>query len=128
MGSKTVLHTFETDMPFEQVKDAVCRSLMMLGGAQQDMGQMINITQGSFGVSNAFTAQIDAQVSIRQINERKYEVLGMINWKPASIVWICLGIGFFVFGILWVVPLLYLFVDPTPAYQQALYRIPSLLE
>jgi hypothetical protein len=128
MGSKTVFYTFDSDKPIEIVKDALKRSMMFLGGTMQDLGQMITITQGNNGVGNAFTAELNANVNLRCVSEKKYEVFCTIEWKPSSIVWICLVVGFFVFGILWIIPLLYLFVDPTTAYQQALYRVPSLLQ
>ena len=128
MGSKTVFYSFDTNRSYAEVKEATQRSLMMLGGTQQDLGQVITIQQGNIGVGNAFTAEMQADVNIRQVNPTKYEILCQINWKPSSIVWICLVVGFFIFGILWIIPLLYLFVDPVSAYQQAIFRIPSLLQ
>ena len=52
----------------------------------------------------------------------------MIVWNPNPLVWICLVVGFFVFGILWVVAALYLFVDPAPVYNRLMIQTERLLQ
>lgn len=100
---------------------------MFLGGTMMENAAGVQVTQGTSGVSFAFAANFDAMINIRQSAQNKYEFLGTVNWSPNGLFWACLIIGFFVFGILWIVPILYLFIDPTQAYQQAFFRIQSML-
>lgn len=127
MGSKTIFYTFDSDKPIVQVKDAMRRSLSFLGGTLIEQGDGFQLTQGINGVSFAFTANFTAYINLRKSSENKYEILGNVNWSLNTLSWACLIIGIFVLGVLWIVPLLYLFINPTDAYQQALMRIPSLL-
>ncbi len=127
MGSKTVFYTLDTDKPAEQVREALKKSFLLLGGTLLEQGDGIQIKQGTSGVSFAFAANFNAFISMRQTSPNKYEFFGTINWSPNGLFWACLIIGFFIFGILWIVPLLYLFIDPSTAYQQALFRTQSML-
>jgi hypothetical protein len=127
MGSKTIFYTLETDKPVEQVRESVKKSLMFLGGTVFEQGDGFQVKQGVTGVNFAFTANFDALINMRQSSPNKYEFFGTVNWSPNGLFWACLIIGFFIFGILWIVPLLYLFIDPSQAYQQALFRIQSML-
>ena len=127
MGSKTVFHTLETDKSLPQVREALMRSLMFLGGTLTGQGDGFQVMQGVNGTSLAFTAKMEAFVNVRQSAPNKYEFFGTLNWSPNGLVWACLIIGFFVFGILWIVPLLYQFVNPVQAYQQALFRVQGML-
>ena len=127
MASKTVFYTMETDKPLPQVRDALMRSLMFLGGTLVGQGDGFQVKQGVNGVGLAFTANVEAFVNVRQSAPNKYEFFGTLNWSPNGLVWACLIIGFFVFGILWIIPLLYQFVNPVQAYQQALFRVQGML-
>ena len=127
MGSKTVFYTLETDKPLSQVKEATKNSLMFLGGTLFEQGDGFQIKQGANGVNFAFAANLDAFVSVRQSAANKFDFFGTVNWSPNTLFWACLIIGVFVFGILWIIPLLYLFIDPSTAYQQALFRIQGML-
>lgn len=127
MGSKTVYFILDTDKSLEQVRDATQKSLSFLGGAVFQQGDNFQVKQGVNGVNFAFAANFDAVINLRQSGSNKYELLGTINWTPNTLFWACLIIGFFIFGILWIVPILYLFVDPTQAYQQAFLRIQGML-
>jgi hypothetical protein len=127
MGSKIVYYQFTTDQPIDVVMNAAKRSLMLVGGEMQAFGNNLNITQGNQGVNFAFTANLEAIVSVKEAPNDQIEVMANINWKPNGIFWACLIIGFFIFGILWIIPLLYLFLDPTSTYQQALFSIPNNL-
>jgi len=126
MGSKTVFYTMDSDKSVEQVRDAAKKSLLFLGGTLLEQREGFQIKQGTNGVNFAFAANFDALINVRQSAPNKYEFFATINWSPNSVFWVCLIIGFFVFGILWIIPLLYLFIDPSPAYQLALFRIQSL--
>lgn len=128
MGSKIVLTQINTTRSIEEVRTAVARSLMLLGGTVMNFGENIQVTQGVNGVNFAFAAKFEALINIRQAREGIYEVVANINWGPNSVFWICLIFGFFVFGTLWIVPLLYLFIDPSTAYQQTLYQVQMLLQ
>jgi hypothetical protein len=127
MGSKTVFFSLETNKSIEQIWQAIKESHVLLGGTVYQQGNGLQIKQGTAGVSFAFAANFDAFVNLRQSGENKYEIITTINWSPNGLLWACLVIGFFVFGILWIVPLLYLFIDPSQVYQQALFRAQSML-
>lgn len=127
MGNKTVFYTLETDKSLPQVREAAKKSLMFLGGTLFEQGDGFQVKQGTNGVNFAFAANVEAFVNVRQSASNKYEFFGTINWSPNTLFWVCLIVGIFVFGMLWIVPLLYLFIDPSQAYQQALFRIQGML-
>ncbi len=128
MGSKTVMYSLESDSSLEEVKNALKRSLIFLGGSMMDMGEGIQITQGVNEVKYAAGASLKAIITIQNPQPGKFNFFANITWSPNGVFWICLVVGFFVFGVLWIVPFFYLFIDPTPAYQQAFYRIPTFLK
>lgn len=127
MGSKTVFYTMETDKPMAQVREAIKKSLAFLGGTQFEQGDSFQVKQGTIGVNFAFAANFEALINMRQSAPNKYEFFGTINWSPNALFWVCLIVGFFVLGILWIVPILYFFIDPSQVYQQALFRIQNML-
>jgi hypothetical protein len=127
MGSKTIFHQLESDKTLDEVKMATQKSLMMMGGTVQPRGDGFQLLQANTGINFAFTADFDTFVSIRESKPGKFEILVNANWKPNVLFWICLIVGFFIFGILWIVPILYFFIDPTSAYQQALFTINNFL-
>lgn len=128
MGNKMVYYSMETDRPIEQVREALKNSLMLLGGTIYQQGDGFQVQDGVNGVNFAFAAKFDAIINVRPTAPNRYEFFGNVNWSPNGLFWACLIIGFFVFGILWLVPLLYLFIDPTSAYQAAFFRVQSLLD
>jgi hypothetical protein len=121
MGTKMVMSQISTRRTLPEVKDAVGRSLFMLGGAVTPAGDGFWVIQGTNGVNFAFAAKFDCYINIRQVREDLYEVMGTVNWSPNNVFWAFLVIGLFT-GIGLAVPLLYLFIDPTAAYTQALYQ------
>ena len=127
MGSKTVAVIIDSEKPYEQVKSAVRSSLSYLGGSVQENGDQFLVTQGTNNVNFAFNANFKAMINIRQVAPTRYEVFGTINWSPNGLFWVCFIVGFFLFGILWIDNLLYLFIDPTNAYTQALSHAQNLL-
>jgi len=127
MGSKTIFHQLESDKTLDEVKMATQKALMMMGGTVQPRGDGFQLLQATSGINYAFAAEFDSFVSIRESKPGKFEILVNANWKPNVLFWACLIIGFFIFGILWIVPILYLFIDPTSAYQQALFTINNFL-
>jgi hypothetical protein len=127
MGSKTVYYTLETDQPLDLVTEAAGRALTMVGGTIVPIAGGYEITQGVNGVNFAFTADFKAYVQVRAIDQRRYEVIANINWSPNAVFWVCLVVGVCVVGLLWIVSLLYFFIDPSSTYQQALYSIPNYL-
>lgn len=126
MGNKTIFYTLETDKSLSEVKEATKRSLMFLGGTLYEQGDTFQIKQGANGVNFAFTANIEAVINLRQSTPGKYEFFGTLNWSPNAMFWICLIAGF-VIVIPWLIPLLYLFIEPSNAYQQALFRVQGML-
>ena len=127
MASRTLYTQIETEKSLVEVKEAVKTAFRSVGGSIQESSTGMLIKQGVNGVSFAFTADVAAQINVRQVKENRFEVECLINWSMNALSWICLVVGIFIFGILWIVPLLYLFVKPDEAYQQALNRIYTYL-
>ena len=127
MGAKTFFHHVETDRTIEEVKEATQKTLMFLGGTIQQHGDNYQLLQAKNGITGAFAADFDSMVNVRESKKGQYEILVNVSWKPNTLFWICLVVGLFVFGILWVVPAMYLFIDPSSAYQQALFNINNFL-
>lgn len=123
MGTKVLTTQLNTDQPLAAVQEATITVLRSLGGSIQQNEIGFELTQASNGITFAFTANFKTLVNIRPLRRGGYEVECMVQWNPNGLFWFCLVVGIFVFGILWVVPLLYIFVDPTNAYQQTLYRL-----
>lgn len=126
MGTKTVFYTIESENSLAEMKAKIKQSLLFLGGTLVDYDAGFQLKQGTNGVNFAFAANFEAMINVRQSAPNKYEIWCAINWSPNTLFWICLAVGIFVFGILWIVPILYLFIDPTSAYQNALFRIQSM--
>lgn len=127
MGNKIIFHTLESKKSLVDIKAATKRSLSMLGGTLVEYESGFQLKQGATGVSYAFAANFDASINVRQIAPDKYELTGTIQWSPNGLFWGCLIVGAFVFGVLWIVPILYLFIDPMQAYQQAFIRVGGLV-
>lgn len=129
MGNKTIFYQVDADnKSLEEVKAATQKALSMLGGVIQDRGDGFQINQAKNNINFSFSADFETFVSIRESKPGKFEIFVNSNWKPNAIFWVCLVVGFFIFGILWIVPILYLFIDPTSAYQQALFTINNFLK
>lgn len=128
MGNKTVFYQVDSDKSLEEVKVATQKALSMMGGMILDRGDGFQINQANKNINFSFTADFETFVSIRESKPGKYDILVSASWKPNALFWICLIVGFFIFGILWIVPLLYLFIDPTSAYQQALFTVNNFLK
>lgn len=127
MARRTIYTQITTDRTFEEIRQVTRSTLRPVGGTMQDTPTGLEIIQGANEIRFAFAAQFTSTVNIRQISGDKYEIECTIEWKPNGLFWICLIVGIFVLGILWIVPLLYLFIDPVPVYQQALDRVQGLL-
>ena len=127
MGSATVGVTINSSLTQDQVIDGLGASLRSLGGLVTRTPTGVIITDGALGVNFAFTARTQAQIDVRQIAADRFEVTGNLHWSPAAVVWICLVVGFFIFGILWLVGLFYLFYNPSQAYQGALLTLQNAL-
>ena len=127
MGSRTLYAQVVTEQPPARIQEAIQTAFRSVGGTMQTTPGGVEIRQGVVGVSFAFTADLTAHVNLRQVKENVHEIECALNWKPNALSIICLVIGFFVLGILWVVPALYLFFKPEDAYQQALNRVQTYL-
>jgi hypothetical protein len=126
MGSKTIFLNLDTDKSMDEVKTATQKALMMMGGTIQNRGDGFQHLQAKNGINFSFAADFDTFVSIREIKPGKYELLLNANWKPNVLFWVCLIAGFFL-GLPWIINILYLFIDPTSAYQNSLYHVNNLL-
>jgi len=127
MGTKTVVAEIRTDKSFEEVKVATRETFRTLGGVIQDTPYGFQIDGGTSGINFGFVATIKAAVAIRQQQAGLYRIESVIVWSPNALVWICLTVGWFVFGILELVAALYLFVDPAPVYSRLLTQVERLL-
>jgi hypothetical protein len=128
MGSRILYSQIVTDKSPDQIKEAIKIAFRSLGGTMLDTPTGIDIKQGTNGVSFGFAADLTASVNLRQVKENRYELECQLAWKLNGLSIACLVIGIFVFGILWIVPILYLFFNPESAYQQALNRVQTYLE
>ena len=127
MGSKMVIHQIESKKTIEEITSAATKALSPLGGQINPLGNGLQIIQGKNNVQFGFAADFDAMLLINQTGPDKYTLNCTINWKMSAATIACLIIGFFVFGILWIVPLIFLFIDPSQQYQTALMSITSYL-
>jgi len=121
MGSKMLYQSFETERSQEEIMAALGKGLMFLGGQVSKIGNnTIMVVNGKEGIQFGFAADFESTITVNPKGERKFEVICNISWKMNTLAWICLIVGIFVFGILWIVPLLYLFIDPTSSYNKAI--------
>jgi hypothetical protein len=128
MGSTTLYMQMNTEKSPEEINAAIRQAFSSVGGTIQTTPTGIEVKQGANGISFAFAADFNAQVDLRHVKEDKYEIQCSIQWKLNALSIICLVVGIFVLGILWIVPILYLFIKPDNAYQQALHRVQTYLE
>jgi hypothetical protein len=128
MGAKTIFAEIRTNKSLEEVKVATKETFRTLGGVIQDTPYGFQIEGGGAGINFSFVATINAVVVVKQQSPGLYRIEAMIAWNPNALVWICLVVGFFMFGILWVVAALYLFVDPAPVYNRLMLQTERLLQ
>ena len=127
MGSKTVFYQFSSQHSMQEVENAAYRAFIPLGGEITKLGNGLSIKNGKSGVQYGFTADLDATLTISQPSPDQYELICAVNWKMNALTIISLIVGIFVFGILWIFPLLYLFIDPSTQYQQSLTNVRYML-
>lgn len=127
MGTKVLFTQVHTSAPLEQVVNALSQTVIPLGGIVTKLNNTLLIKDGKEGVQFGFSADFDSQTIVQQTATDTYNVTMNIHWKMNTLTIVCLVVGFFVFGILWIVPLLYLFIDPTTAYNNCLILLQSKL-
>ena len=127
MGSKSLYAQITTNQDQSGIWQAISTALTAVGGRQEPVPGGLKIKEGKLGVNFGFTLETEAVIGLRDLGSNRYEIECHLKWKPASIVWICLIVGFFIFGILWIVGLLYLLAKPSEPYEQALHRVQGLL-
>ena len=127
MSSKSLYAQITTNQDQSGIWQAISTALTAVGGRQEPVPGGLKIKEGKLGVNFGFTLETEAVIGLRDLGSNRYEIECHLKWKPASIVWICLVVGFFVFGILWIVGLLYLLAKPGEPYEQALHRVQGLL-
>lgn len=128
MGSKMLFFQFNSSHSLSEVQDAAYKSFVPLGGQVIKTGNGLSIKEGKEGIQFGFAADFDSTLLINHSNPDHYDLSCTINWKMNTLTIICLVVGAFVFGILWIIPLLYLFINPSTIYNEALFRIPSILD
>jgi hypothetical protein len=127
MGNKSLYTQITTNQDQSEIWQAISTALTAVGGRQEPVPGGLKIKEGKLGVNFGFTLETEAVIGLRDLGSNRYEIECHLKWKPASIVWICLIVGFFIFGILWIVGLLYLLAKPSEPYEQALHRVQGLL-
>ena len=123
MGSRNLYSQVRTARSPDDIWAVISDAFRSVGGTTRGTPRGLEIRQGVNGVSFAFSADLTAIVSLRRLRQDLWEVECAIQWKPSTLSIVCLIVGFFVVGILWVVPILYLFFKPEDPYQQALHRV-----
>ena len=124
MSTRNLYGSLVTDKTPDEIKEAVKKSFRTVGGEIQDTPNGILITKGTQGVKNAIAAfQFTSTVDINPVGGKKYELVCKINWQPNYIVHLFCLVGGFMFLLPWIYNILYFFVNPTPAYQQAIDRV-----
>lgn len=127
MGSKILYTQVRTSASLEQVVDTFAQCLIPLGGTIAKFNNTLQLDNAKEGVQFGFAADFNSQAVVQQSAENTYNITMNIQWKMSTLTIICLIVGFFVFGILWVVPLLYMFIDPSSTYNNYLLMLQSKL-
>jgi hypothetical protein len=123
MGSKYVNAYIETTKTRDQLKADVLQMLRSLGGTLYSVPNGYRLVGGTYGTQMSFTSTLTADAIVQPIKENKYEVQIFLSWTWSSIMSVILIFGILGGGLPWLFLILYLFFDPAPAYQQALYRL-----
>lgn len=122
MGSKMLYHVLYSDKPLEEIVSTIAKNSTILGGQITRLSEnSIKILNGKENVQFGFAADFDSVITVNPVENQRYDVMCNISWKMNTLSWICFIVGFFVFGILWVIPLLYLFIDPTKTYNNIFF-------
>jgi len=127
MGSKVLFTQVNTSASIGEVVDALAQALAPLGGEIAKLNNIIQINNGKEGVQFGFSGDFESQALVQEAAPNQYNITLNIRWKMNKLTIICLIVGFFVLGILWIVPILYLFIDPTSAYNNCLLFLQSKL-
>lgn len=128
MQNTVINKIIKTDKSLSEVKDAVKRAFVYVGGTMQDTPTGIFIDNGALGVSFSELADITANVWVVNLREAGYQVVCRISWRPSLLNCIMIFLGLFVFGVAWFYSLLYLFIKPEDPYLRALNTVEALLE
>lgn len=127
MGSRVLYTNLISSASVEEVVDTLSTIVTPLGGTSSIINNTLLIHDGKEGVQFGFTADFDSQIIVQQTAEDSYNIITNIRWKMNTLTIICLIVGFFVFGILWIIPLLYLFIDPSLPYNNCLNLLQAKL-
>jgi hypothetical protein len=123
VGNKYLTAFIETSRPLPQIKANIANILRAVGGTIYSTPAGFQINDGTYGTQMSITARLVAQIAIHPVKENRYEIQVWLNWTWSTLMWIVLILGVIGGGLPWLMLILYLFFDPAPAYQQALYRI-----
>ncbi len=129
MSTKSVFAEVKTNQSLEEVTDAVVLEMRKLGGQVIDRNGAIEVIDGTSGVDFAFVAKFQANVYVAP-NKKKdntYNIDCQIRYSPNAVFWICFILGLCTF-FPWIGNVLYLFISPVTAYQQALNRVQAELD
>jgi hypothetical protein len=105
--------TVKTDKSIEEVVDATVRTLRRSGGSITNTGTSVQVTDASGLGSFSFMCHIDGQGRVVEREPGLYRLEFELTKRPNTIFWLCLFLGWCAAGLLWLVNVLYLFVDGT---------------
>ncbi len=127
MGSKILYTQVRTSASLEQVVDSLAQCLLPLGGAISKSNNVVQLEGGKEGVQFGFTADFSSHAVVQLSGTDTFNITMNIQWKMNTLTIICLIVGVFSAGILWIVPLLFFFVDPASVYNYYLLMFQSKL-
>lgn len=123
MGNRYLSVYVESQKTHKEVKDSAAYIFRSMGAPVFETPSGFQISNGKFGISMGFTANLNANVHIQQIKENRYEIQVFLNWTWSTFMWVMVILGIITGGVSLLLLLMYIFFDPAPAYNQMLYRI-----
>jgi hypothetical protein len=128
MGSQALYQIIETDQSPSEIREAVKKAFVSVGGYIQDTPQAVVIHNGKQGITFSELADFTAHIQLHKLKENKYQLICYINWKPSVLNWVLIFLGIFVLGIAWIYSFLYIFIKPEQPYLRALQSVEKFLE
>ncbi|NER08681.1 MAG: SHOCT domain-containing protein [Okeania sp. SIO3C4] len=128
MPNRVLYKDVRSNENLDTVVEYSIQEFRILGGSiRRPAENVIFITSGKQGVRFGFTINVQAKITIDQFQNGIFNIKCLLDWNPSPLVWTCLTVGFFIFGILWIVAALFLFVNVVNVYQQILDRLETVI-
>ncbi|MBE3139236.1 MAG: hypothetical protein IMZ53_01490 [Thermoplasmata archaeon] len=123
MGTRYLSVYIDTAKTHDQLTYDAAQIFRSLGGPIYKTPTGFQVVNGKVGVSMSFVANLTANVVVQKLKENKYEIQVFLHWTWGAFIWIAVIMGILTGGISLLAVLLYLFFDPSPVYQQMLFRV-----